>query len=92
VADVDEEGLEALDGHEPGYRRTRLPIEVADGVVDAWVYRAEPRVREQGLRPFSWYVDHILHGGHARGLPPGYLSRVAAIPTLVSEADAGCNG
>ena len=92
VAELEDEDLTTLDQYEPGYRRTQLPIVVAGDSVTAWVYRAEARVQQKGLRPHTWYVDHILAGGRARGLPAGYLARVASVPTLGGQPDstAGC--
>lgn len=92
VAEIDDAHLPDLDVYEPGYVRSALPIEISTGPVEAWVYRAEKQVQQKGLRPHSWYVDHILGGGRARGLPAGYLSRVASVPSLPGEAPdlSGC--
>lgn len=86
IAELAEHDLETLDAFEPGYRRSELSIQMSDRFVDAWVYRAEPRATAKGLRPHTWYVDHILDGGRARGLPAGYLARIASVPTLPGEA------
>lgn len=75
VAEMDSADLLRLDGFEPGYERTELPIE---GIgVDAWVYRASADVIRADLEPQAWYLDLVVRGAEARGLPSSYIAWLA---------------
>jgi gamma-glutamylcyclotransferase len=37
------------------------------------------------LRPFSWYVHHILWGATAAGLPDGYVKKINKVQTIEDE-------
>ncbi len=80
--------LTRLDGFEPGYRRVELPVETDSGTRRAWVYRAEPKAIEPGLIPYRWYLDLVVHGGRARGLPRAYLEEVGRTPVIEADGSA----
>lgn len=82
LAELTQGDLEILDGFEPGYRRSELPIAIDGELRPAWVYRSLPTHRSPNLRPSDWYLDHILEGGRARGIPQAYLARIAETPSI----------
>lgn len=93
IAELSLDDLLLLDRFEPGYQRTMLEIISEDSVHSAWVYRAEPASIEPGLLPYRWYLDYIVRGGEARGLPTDYLNDLARTATIRddsrNEYDAG---
>lgn len=91
VAELDDAELAMLDTFEPGYARTLQAVAMGSTQVTAWVYRAEPGLVDANLVPSAWYLDHILQGGTARGLPPEYLARIAQTPTI-GGTDPGVGG
>ena len=89
IAELSLEDLVLLDRFEPGYQRTMLEITSEDSVRSAWVYRAEPASIEPGLLPYRWYLDYIVRGGEARGLPTTYLNELARTATICDDSPNG---
>ncbi len=54
--------MDPFEGYPVRYRREILPVFVAGGVVDAWVYQANRAYIVEGLKPARWYLDHLLCG------------------------------
>lgn len=71
-----------LDGHEPGYDRLVVEVELpgAGTRCRAHTYVAQPAVIDSSMMPFVWYREMVVGGGIARGLPDHYLARIAAVP------------
>lgn len=73
-----------------GYGRVELQVIRAESGenVAAFSYRARAGAIADGLQPFNWYLDFVLHGAAHHGLPAGYveqLRRVAAIADADTE-------
>lgn len=79
--------LDALDAHEgPGYRRVSIEVELSSGtLISAKTYRAV--LTDSSLRPFPWYVRHVLEGARQAGLPDTYIAEIETIET-VDDPDA----
>lgn len=92
VAELAEADLLRLDSFEPGYARSLLTVVTGSIGRPAWVYRADQSAVDSGLTPHAWYLDHLLHGGRARGLPAGYLASLSQSPVLAGPATVldGC--
>ncbi|MBI2917051.1 MAG: gamma-glutamylcyclotransferase [Chloroflexi bacterium] len=79
--EVDEAGLSALDKWEGvpyAYRRGEVEVVAQDGTkYQAVVYFAH---RTGKFLPSKDYMERILRGARARGLPPDYIARLEAIP------------
>ncbi|MDG2333671.1 MAG: gamma-glutamylcyclotransferase [Myxococcota bacterium] len=76
----------ALDGFEPGYRRT--PCRVRDDAGqwhNAQVYLWESPDPEQ--LPYAGYVEHLLQGAREHGLPDGFIRFLAGVRTRPDPAD-----
>lgn len=80
VAKLPADGLTMLDAYEPGYERVLLTVGVGADSHEAWVYRATPAVVDPTIEPHRWYLDHVIRGGEARGLPRTYLEQLARAP------------
>ena len=71
--------LDAIEG--PDYEGVTVAVGNADGaVVEVFMYRAL-RV-DAALRPFAWYVHHVLTGAREAGLPADYVARIATVETI----------
>lgn len=84
---VDAALLDAFDvkeGHPHRYRRVEAPIVMAGSEARrrAWVYVVTPAYRsESTIPPTHAYLEVVLRGARALGLPAEYLARLAATDT-----------
>lgn len=83
VAELDPGDVQRLDAFEPGYERVELHIQGLD--VTAWVYRAGTDVIATGLAPQDWYLDLVVRGARARGLPDHYIAWLSAHRSVATE-------
>ncbi|MFZ6046463.1 gamma-glutamylcyclotransferase family protein [Pseudomonas sp. CR3202] len=70
--------MDPFEGTPIFYSRERMPIITAHGVQPAWVYVANPAMREDGLWPTRSYLEHLLAGRDY--LTPAYWEALAAVP------------
>jgi len=72
--------LATLDGHESGYERVALSVhcEGAGGEVEAEAYLS---ARLAAAIPFDWYMDHLVRGARAHGLPEDYVAWLESLPS-----------
>lgn len=54
--------MDPFEGYPECYRRECMPVATADGIVQTWVYRANPAWQAEQLRPERWYLNHLLSG------------------------------
>ena len=78
--------LDEVEG--PGYRRAALQvIQSSSGEpVSVFSYLARAGAIADGLRPFSWYLDFLLHGAALHGLPAGYVEQLRRV-TAIADTD-----
>jgi len=68
--------LDAVEG--PGYARKQVLVIDAQGrEVSAFTYCAI--AIDTALKPYSWYLNHVLVGARELPVPAAYLARLAAI-------------
>jgi len=78
--------LARLDRHEGGYERVHVHAETDDGTRwEVAVYVSERRTDDP--RPFDWYLEHVLLGARAHGLPEDYVARLAAVVARADPSD-----
>ena len=92
---VDEALLAAFDvkeGHPRRYRRVLAPIALpaeggGEGILrQAWVYVVTSAYRSESvIPPTRAYLEIVLRGGRALGLPADYLARLAATETAAAD-------
>lgn len=71
--------LDEIEGVGRGYDR----VAVAAGPAgDAFAYIAPARFRDAGLRPFDWYMDLVLAGARAHGLPAAWIARLQSVRVM----------
>ncbi len=68
----------ALDEAEgEGYGVQALKIPKYGGV---FLYMARPQYVVEGLRPYRWYRDYVVHGARYHGFPAPYVAQILAMP------------
>lgn len=83
--DLSDDHVAALDRHEgldripPRYRRAELTVEQDWAEVAAYTYLGLPDDMLVEPRPSRRYLDAIVTGARARGLPPDYVAVLEAI-------------
>lgn len=81
---IEDRQLRALDRAEGlgrGYDRVRRPVLLQGGTwVEAVTYVAT--VQDPSLRPFSWYLRHVVHGAIDAGLPASYVAAIRGTETV----------
>jgi len=74
--DADLVTLDRIEGS--GYRRIYTDVVTATGtVLRAATYVATKT--QAGLRPYSWYREHVLRGAIANGLPAAWIAKLEAV-------------
>jgi gamma-glutamylcyclotransferase (GGCT)/AIG2-like uncharacterized protein YtfP len=87
VYHCDREALEKLDGYEDGYERQEVVVIDDNGVeLGAFVYIARPEWLTAEVPPSAAYLQKIVTGARAHGLPEKYIH---AIETTALGLDGG---
>jgi gamma-glutamylcyclotransferase len=80
---LDKAAKTSLDRHEGlgiGYAEKRVTVVDSNGSpVTATAYVA--MITDPSLRPFSWYLRHVIEGAREAGMPDGYLQALLQIET-----------
>ena len=63
-----------------GYDEERVDV-VVDGAspIVAWIYTARSAAIDQSLRPYSWYMNFVLHGAFQHRLPFCYIAQLSEV-------------
>ncbi|MBN8413663.1 gamma-glutamylcyclotransferase [Halomonas litopenaei] len=78
--------MDPFEGYPHEYTRQRLPLQTAEGVIDAWVYIASTERQGEGLKPAREYLEHLLAGRDF--LSEGYHQALAAVEAVEHLDDA----
>lgn len=74
-------GLDAAEGLGRGYEQKMIRLQHADGrLSSALTYYATDI--DAALRPYSWYLEHVMRGAQEHGLPDYYTASIARIDTV----------
>ena len=76
------------DGSEGGYDPVTIEIVTANGPLSVLTYIAKPNRVNNALSPYTWYKDFAVRGAEDHGLPPLYIARIAAVPTVANPDTA----
>jgi cation transport regulator ChaC len=80
---LDAEAKATLDRHEglgTGYAEKQVTVIDGNGsIVTALVYIAT--ITDPNLKPFTWYLQHVIEGAVEAGLPESYLQTLSQIET-----------
>lgn len=85
IATVERANLDRAEGLGSGYDESRVNIRVGDGsTVSALTYLATEK--DASLRPYTWYMKHVLIGAKDFSLPGGYVAEIQAVD-VVKDSD-----
>jgi gamma-glutamylcyclotransferase len=77
--------LDRIEGRGTGYDRHTLTVTDSAGRHMAAETYIATHI-DSSLRPFSWYLEHVLQGALATGLPDDYVAAIRAV-TAVKDPD-----
>lgn len=72
--------LDKAEGRGAGYERVSVTVATPEGDFEAVTYLATKK--QPGLKPYSWYVEHVVFGARALNLPLDYIERIRLVQTL----------
>ncbi|MEO2173459.1 MAG: gamma-glutamylcyclotransferase family protein [bacterium] len=72
--------MDPFEGYPVRYNRVLAPVKTVNGFIDVWVYVANPDFIEEGLKPASWYLNHLLSG--CEFLSADYVEQLAGTVCL----------
>jgi hypothetical protein len=77
--------LDAIEGVGFGYENRLVEVRMSEGVVvTAWLYCAT--IIDSSMKPFDWYLEHVVRGAQENSLPPDYIGGILAVEA-VSDPD-----
>ena len=84
LTDTDLGRLDQIEG--PLYARILRVVRISvGGEAKAWVYVAKPEAIDSSLKPFDWYLRHILDGAREHRLSPEYIAALERTSTQPGE-------
>jgi gamma-glutamylcyclotransferase (GGCT)/AIG2-like uncharacterized protein YtfP len=72
--------LDSVEGVSHGYEIKQVSLVTLDGELVAYTYIATDI--NNTLRPFDWYMHHVLVGAKENQLPRHYVDEILAIPVM----------
>jgi gamma-glutamylcyclotransferase (GGCT)/AIG2-like uncharacterized protein YtfP len=73
--------LDHAEGLGVGYEEKRVIVTGESGVkLEAFSYYATSI--DESLRPYSWYLNHVVIGARESGVPVGYLERLQSVKSI----------
>lgn len=80
--------LDAAEGAGRGYDARVVTVVSSDGCRrKALSYFASPDAVDTGLKPYTWYRDHVLAGAEEHGIPPEYVAQYIDSVEAVEDPD-----
>jgi gamma-glutamylcyclotransferase len=81
IDELHRQALDAAEGLGLGYEAADVNVIIAEGIVLATTYLASNK--DSKLKPYSWYLYHVLTGATEFGLPRAYVARIEAVESDV---------
>ena len=76
----EEEALDRFEGCGKGYRKRYVQVSDPGGHdVGAFTYYADSEYVDTTLKPYTWYVEHVLRGAEEAGLPESYVDEIQRV-------------
>ena len=86
ITAAEREVLDRYEGRGRGYERKPVVLDLPDGdTVEAFTYYAT-RI-DPALRPFGWYLEHVLCGAREHGLADSHVRLIETTP-VIDDPDA----
>ncbi len=83
LAEIAPGDWDGLDHFEPGYSRVGVGIRATGGGVrQATTYLASVDAIDGDVAPAAWYLDLVIRGARARGLPLDYIDALSMVETI----------
>lgn len=76
--------LDEVEGLGRGYEEKEAEVQGEDGLRKVGFFYFASNINS-ALRPFSWYVHHVLWGARAAGLPASYIKEIERVQTIEDE-------
>lgn len=73
--------LDKAEGLGRGYEQKTVALRLIDGTESKAITYYATHI-EATLRPYAWYVEHVLRGAQEHYLPAEYLAAITAVPTV----------
>ena len=82
-----EERLDQCEGLHGGYLKKACNVQVGEGqCMPAFTYYAHPKHVADNLRPYTWYLNHVIIGAEEASLPETYVREVRSTESI-KDAD-----
>lgn len=78
IAQQERHALDRAEGLGLGYKAVEISVETGASTVLAITYIATKK--NKLLKPYSWYVEHVLVGARECALPATYISAIERVP------------
>lgn len=80
----EEQELDRVEGLGRGYRKKDVDVSDAAGRrARAFTYYADPEYVHATLRPYTWYVKHVVVGAEEAGLPADYINNLKGVESVI---------
>jgi len=80
----EENQLDLAEGLGKGYQKKDVDVSNAAGRrVRAFTYYADSRHIHAKLRPYTWYVKHVVAGAEEAGLPVEYINNLKGVESVI---------
>ena len=66
-----------------GYNQEKVNVVLEEGSLEAWIYVARREAIDPSLRPYSWYLDYIIHGACQHRLPDKHIDYLRSFDSLI---------
>jgi hypothetical protein len=86
IPDNEKRHLDAAEGLSEGYEERLVTVlDEAGGPQTVMAYVAQASHIRSDLQPYCWYLNLVVEGARARGLPDDYISKIANIPCVEDQ-------
>lgn len=74
--------LDKIEGLGAGYEEKRVQLISVDDYTEKEAFTYCATDIDPSLRPYEWYVRHVLKGAIESGFPKGYLNKLESVKTV----------
>lgn len=79
----EEEVLDQFEGLNGGYLKKGCNVRVAERrYMPAFTYYADPKRVDSELKPYTWYLNHVVIGAEEASLPEAYVQNIRATESI----------
>lgn len=81
ISDIEKMALDKVEGLGDGYQEKTVQLsDDQGGIVEAVTYYATNT--DSSLKPYSWYLNHVVYGAKETGVPPNYLRTIESTKSI----------